>query len=364
MFKQFLAELSIVLGLALITFAGYSIPHWILLSPDVQSDAVPLRCMLFLNEYLPFILAFACFCTGAFLPFIPKYTARKQLVCMFLAIGLIAFFAASVADSWQYRLSNARQRLSLLEQQSLQYRSAESMVHRTSNALLVSTPAWVNPGLRTPLLPILAAVVGDELYVGGKLSVTNWSLEGSVHPESDVRLQIQPLPAGIPAAKDSPDDGPAAAAFSIPLGESIEDLIPEPLGTFFTLDIDRKATRFLQWPIVHPKGGDIPAVEGMFFLFGLAVFACGCGLLLNKRGASLIQSLEDIFLFGLAVAVPIMLLHVWWIPYSAAGDTAEEPLRVSTLLAFARPALLFVIGIPTFMIGLRRRRRSESSTER
>jgi hypothetical protein len=346
MFKQFWIELGLILGLALITFIGYSLPHWVLLSPEVQSDALPLRGMLFLNAYLPFILAFICFCTGAFLPFKSGYSSPRHLIFTFFSICLIAFFAANAADAWQYRLPNARQRLALLEQKSLQHRSAETAVHHTQNLLLVGMPVRPDTGQPSPILPVLAAKIDDELYIGGTLFITNWRLEGSVHLESP----------GTAA-------GNSRAAHPLSPSEGIDDLIPEVMATFIAHSIDQSAARFFQWPIAHPKGENTPKTEGLLFLLGLAVFACGCGLLVNKRGASLIQILEDISIFLFAVALPVTLLHLWWLSYGG-GDTAEEPKNISSALAFIRPVIVFAIGIPCLFTGLRRRKQMESRQER
>jgi hypothetical protein len=63
------------------------------------------------------------------------------------------------------------------------------------------------------------------------------------------------------------------------------------------------------------------------------------------------------------VALPLMLLHLWWFSQGGA-DTPEEPFTLDSALAFARPAILFVIGIPCVLIGLRRRKNMEASHER
>jgi len=363
MFKQFWVEFSIVLGLALVAFLGFQLPHWTLLSEELRSDAIPLSCVLFINSYFTFILAFASFCTGSFLHYRLGYTALPHIVCALISIVLVSCIASYVSVVWQHRLQNAHTRLALLEQQSLQHQGGNRAVFYTPDMLLLAAP---NP--EEPALPVLAAKLGDSVYAGGRLSLLDWNIEGSV--------LLGTNPAALPAGTNS----------NIAAGKSIEDLIPKTVPCFISPELDRVIARIIRWPIVDPRAesspllteppsllrgvpvsGFVPAemlgreeqttgLEGALFLIGVSLLSAGVGLCMSKRGLSLIQALASVFVFLLLIVLPLAVLHFLWL--SADSDLAEQSIT------WIRAVIALALGLPCFLLGVRRRRGMETRMER
>lgn len=373
MFKQFWVEFSIVLGLALVAFLGFQLPHWTIFSEELRSDAIPLGCVLFVNSYFAFILAFASFCTGAFLHYRLGYTALPHIVCALISIIVVACIASYASAVWQHRLQNAHTRLALLEQQSLQHQAGNRAVLYTPNMLLLAEPA---PG--EPALPILAAKLDNSVYAGGRLSLLDWRIEESVL----LGTNLVKLPASVPANTNSDAAHPAG----IPAGKSIEDLVPKTAPCFISPALDSVIARIIHWPIVDPRAeketpltepaswlrgmavsGFVPAevlerdeqttgLEGLLFLIGVSLLSAGAGLCMSKRGLSLIQALASVFVFLLLIVLPLALVHSYWL--SADSELAEQSIP------WIRAIITLALGLPCFLLGLRRRRRMETREER
>ncbi|MDR2735074.1 MAG: hypothetical protein LBC99_10660 [Spirochaetota bacterium] len=331
MLKQFWVEFCVILGLALIAFLGFQLPHWTILSAELESDALPLSCFLFINSYFAFILALSSFCTGSFLQYKLGYTALPHIVCFLISAAFVALFASYGSAAWQYRLQNADKRLALLEQQSLQRQAGERAVFIAPNMLLIALPGSAGE----PEIPILAAKLDDDLYAGGALRVLDWSIEESVQMETNL---AETLTNGLQP------------------GKSIRGLIPKTTPSFISPEIDRAFADFIHWPIVDPREEKMAGLEGMLFLIGLSMLACGGGLLLNKRGLSLIQALASVFVFLLLIALPLSVFHSIWLS-SDSGFTEQS-------VPWIRAAAALALGLPCFLLGLRRRRGMESEMER
>lgn len=330
MFRQFWTDCAVIFGLACIGFAGFALPDWAILDTELASDAIPLSILLFCNEYGAVLLSLAAFRTGAFLSFRPGRTVSGHLFLSGTLLVLVVAGLVATTSAWQTRLSQARQRISLLEQQSLQ-RSLAREPSRMFSGTILLTPVMA-PSAK---IPGTSLIRGGQIWTGGTLLVEQWALTNSLLLTTNARH----------------------APWTALPGE-IRDILPDIHPTLVSASLDARLATLVRWPVVHPANDDSGPTGRSLFLLGLALFAGGCGLLANRPAISLFQRVTSYLLYAGAVVLPVWLFHLWWFTRPSSGGLTSE--ADGLLRGFA----LLVPGMLAFFAGFVRRRRLEARIAR
>jgi len=327
MFRQFWTDCAVIFGLAFLAFAGFTLPDWAILSPELASDAIPLSIVAFINDYGAFLLAFAAFRTGAFLPFKSGRTVPGHLVLTLLLLCLMTAALAIPSHLWQSRLPKAAQRIALLEEQSLQRQLADSPSSLIAGFILF-LPQF-KPG--AGIISNACLCASSRVYSGGTLRVEDWGMTNAVLLSSNARH--------VPW---------------VPLSGSIRDILPHSHPSLVSASFDARLASIIRWPVTGSFSGNTRMPESAAWLIGLALLACGAGLLINRARISLFHRAGAYLLFLCLLAIPVWLFHIWWLNRPAPGGLIPEAHSL------IRSGGFLLAGLAIFVLGFLRRKRLES----
>lgn len=326
MFRQFWTDCAVIFGLACIGFAGITLPDWVILDAELASDAVPLSILLFCNEYSAFLLALAAFRTGAFLSFKPGQTIAGNLFLSGMLLFLVVAGLVAATSAWETRLAHARQRLTLLEQQSLQRNLAREPAHILPAAVL-----WTPVMAPSATIPEVSLVQGERIWTDGTLVLEEWGLTNTLLLSTNVRrVSWKALPGDI------------------------RTILPQIHPLLVSASFDARLAGLVRWPLVNVTRNDAGPSGRALFLLGLAFLAAGSGFLINRPGLSLFQRTASYLLFTTLVLLPVWLFHLWWLARPASNELASQTDGL------VRGIATLALGGLVFCVGLLRRRRLEA----
>jgi hypothetical protein len=143
-----------------------------------------------------------------------------------------------------------------------------------------------------------------------------------------------------------------------PLPGNIDALMPRLHPSLISASFDARLAKIFRWPMVHPASepGAIPGHVG--FLAGIALFASGCGLFLNRMTLSLYHRIMAYCAFLALLVIPVWLFHLWWL---AKSSSATLSTNTHCLL---RALVILIPGVLVFSLGFIRRRRLEARITR
>jgi len=227
---------------------------------------------------------------------------------------------------WQSRLPKAAQRISILEEQSLPRQLADSPSSLIAGSILF-LPQF-KPG--AGLISNTYLCSSGRVFSGGTLRVEDWGLTNAVLLSSNARH--------VPW---------------VPLSKSIRDILPHAHPSLVSASFDARLSSIVRWPVTGSFSGNTLMPESAAWLIGLALLACGAGLLINRARISLFHRAGAYLYFLSLFVVPVWLFHIWWLNRPAPGGLIPEAH------VFIRSGGFLFAGLAIFVLGFWRRKRLE-----